>query len=161
MKLHRRSVADGTVWPYLVVVSTPSLAFSACVVEAHEPVGIQAFGAELAVERFDKGVVGRFAWPAKVERDAFHVRPEIQFLADKLRAIVDADGPGITKLGCTAFESFNNIFAGIALANSVGRRQARERVDDGQRAYLRSFEELVVHKVHRPDVVRFHGRCPV
>ena len=92
MKLYRRFVADGTVWSYLVVVSTPSLAFFPCLVEAHEPVGVQALGPELAVERLDEGVVGRFAWPAEVERDAFDVRPEIEFLADELRSVVHADG---------------------------------------------------------------------
>jgi hypothetical protein len=46
----------------LVIVSTPSLAFSPRIVEVHEPVGVEAFGAELAVERFDKGIVGRRGW---------------------------------------------------------------------------------------------------
>ena len=49
-KIHRES--------RVVIVSTPSLAFSPRVVEAHEPVCVQTFGAELAVERFDEGVVG-------------------------------------------------------------------------------------------------------
>jgi hypothetical protein len=52
----------------LVVVSTPSLAFSPRVVEAHEPMRIQALGAELAIERLDEGVVGRFARPGEVKR---------------------------------------------------------------------------------------------
>jgi len=34
----------------LVVISTPSLAFLTCVVQAHEPKRVQQFGSELAVE---------------------------------------------------------------------------------------------------------------
>ena len=68
MKLHRRLVADRAVWTHLVVVSMPSLAFCPRLVEAQEPVRVQAFGPELAVERFDEGIVRRLAWPAEVER---------------------------------------------------------------------------------------------
>ena len=67
MKRRRHLVADGAVWTHLVVVSTPSLAFSPCFVEAQEPVGVQAFGAELAVQIVDVGIVHWFAGPA--ERD--------------------------------------------------------------------------------------------
>ena len=39
---------------------------------------VQAFRPELAVEQFDEGVVGRFAGPGEVERDAALIRPQIQ-----------------------------------------------------------------------------------
>jgi hypothetical protein len=42
--------ADCAVRSLLVVVSTPSLAFSPRIVEAHEPMRIQAFRSEFAVE---------------------------------------------------------------------------------------------------------------
>jgi hypothetical protein len=57
------------MWAQFVIVSTPSLAFSSRFVEAYEPVGIQAFDPELAVQGFDIGIVCRFAGPAEVERD--------------------------------------------------------------------------------------------
>ena len=66
---------------HLVVVSTPSLAFSSRLVEAEEPVGVQALRTELAVQAFDEGVVGRLAGPAEVERDTAHKGPEIEGLA--------------------------------------------------------------------------------
>lgn len=46
----RRLVADGAMWPDLVVVSTPSLHFRPGVFKAREPVRVQAFGQELAVK---------------------------------------------------------------------------------------------------------------
>ena len=47
----------------LVVVSTPILHFLTRVVKGQEPVLVQAFRAELAVEGLDIGVVGGFARP--------------------------------------------------------------------------------------------------
>src|SRR5258708_35563288 len=104
MKVHRRRVAERAMRTNLIVVSTPSLAFCSRLVEAQEPVCIQAFPPELAVEGLDEGVVGRLAWPAEVECHAFHVRPENELLADELGAIVDADRLGIAEL-CRAIHT--------------------------------------------------------
>lgn len=57
------------MWPHLVVVAAARLAFSDRVVEAHEPVLVQALHAERAVEGLDERVVGRLAMAAEVERD--------------------------------------------------------------------------------------------
>lgn len=43
--------------PFLVVVSTPILHFFACIRKGQEPVLVQAFRPEAAVEGFDEGVV--------------------------------------------------------------------------------------------------------
>ena len=51
------------MWPDFVVVSTPILHFLPCVVKAQEPMGVQTFTSELAVEGFDEAVVRRLAWP--------------------------------------------------------------------------------------------------
>jgi hypothetical protein len=42
---------------------------SARIVEAHEPMRIQMFRSEFAIERFDEGVVCGLARPGEVERD--------------------------------------------------------------------------------------------
>ena len=109
MKLYRRFVADRAVWAHLIVVSTPSLAFSTCFVEAQEPVGVQAFGSELAVERLDEGVVSRFAWPTEVERNALQIGPQVELPADELRAVVDTDRLGIAELGRAAFQRLDDM----------------------------------------------------
>ena len=62
----------------LVVVSTPSLAFSARIVEAHEPMRVQAFRSEFAIERLDEGVVSGLARSEEVERDAALISPEVE-----------------------------------------------------------------------------------
>src|SRR5262245_48570268 len=56
-QLDRGFVADCAVRSLLVVVSTSSLAFSSRIVEAHEPMRVQTFRSEFAVERLDEGVV--------------------------------------------------------------------------------------------------------
>src|SRR6516164_3348208 len=71
----RHLVADRAMRANLVLVSTPSLAFSPRLVEAEKPVSVQTFGSQLAVRAFNKCVVGRFAGPGEVERDAAHEGP--------------------------------------------------------------------------------------
>ena len=75
MKLARRFAAEGAMRTNVVIVSTPSLAFSPSLVEAQEPVGVQALCTELAVERLDEGVVGRLAGTRELERDAADESP--------------------------------------------------------------------------------------
>ena len=60
----RRIVADRAVWPNFIVVSTPSLHPSTGIFKAHEPMGVQAFRSELAVEAFNERIVRRFAGTA-------------------------------------------------------------------------------------------------
>ena len=57
MQGDRDVISDRTMRSVLVVVSTPSLQFFLRVCKAHEPVRVQAFGPELAVERLDEAVV--------------------------------------------------------------------------------------------------------
>ena len=75
------------MWPELVVVSTPILHLCPCVVKAHEPVGVQAFGAELAIKTLDVAVVGRLAWSREVEHDALVIGPEIKISRDEFAAV--------------------------------------------------------------------------
>jgi hypothetical protein len=60
---YRSFIADRAVWSDFIIVLEPIFHFSTCVVKAHEPVGVQTFGSELAIEAFNEGVVSWFAWP--------------------------------------------------------------------------------------------------
>ena len=75
------------MWLHLVIVSAPSLAFSDRVVEAHEPVPVQAFRPELAIERFDERVVGRLARSAEVEGHSTCIGPQVEVPGDDLAAL--------------------------------------------------------------------------
>src|SRR5580704_16020760 len=111
MKRRRHLIADRAVRAHLVVVSTPSLAFPACLVEAQEPVGVQALRTELAVEALDEGIIRRLARPAEVKCDAAHESPQVEFLADELRPIVEPDRLWATHLRDNSLERFHDIAA--------------------------------------------------
>src|SRR5204862_1313287 len=104
-------VADRAVRSDLVVVSTPSLAFSACLVEAEEPIGVQALSPKLAVQAFDECVVGRLAGPAEVESDAAHEGPQVELLTDEFRPIVEPNGLWTADFLPNPFERVDDIDA--------------------------------------------------
>ena len=62
----RDLVADRAVWSFLVVVSAPILQLFGASARRQEPVGVQAFRPEAAVERLDERIVGRLAGPGEV-----------------------------------------------------------------------------------------------
>ena len=50
-----------------MVMSTPSLQLFAAIGKCQEPVRVQTFGTQLAVERLDEAVVRGFSWPREVK----------------------------------------------------------------------------------------------
>ena len=66
MQQNRGYLSDSAVGSVLVVVPAPILQLLPGVFKAHEPMGVQAFRPQIAVERFDKGIVGRLSGPAEV-----------------------------------------------------------------------------------------------
>jgi len=75
---NRRLLPDRPVGALLVVVLAPILQFFPGVCKAQEPVGVQAFNSEAAIEGFDEGVVGGLARPREVERYTALIDPKIQ-----------------------------------------------------------------------------------
>ncbi len=63
---------------FLIVVLTPILQLFLSICKAQEPMCVQTFGPEAAVECFDEGVVGGFAGPGKVQRNPTLISPQIQ-----------------------------------------------------------------------------------
>jgi hypothetical protein len=103
MQQNRRYLSDSAVESVLVVVPPPILQLLPGVFKAHEPVGVQAFRPQLAVERFDEGIVGRLSGPTEVQRDAMGVRPKVQITRDELRSLIDADRTRIARLRADPF----------------------------------------------------------
>ena len=83
----------------LVVVAAPILQLFPGVGKAHEPVGVQTLCSQLAIERFNEGIIGRLSRPAEVQSDAVGVCPEVQIARDKLRSLIDADRAGRANVG--------------------------------------------------------------
>jgi len=57
------------------------------IVQGREPVLVDAFDPNLAVEGFEKGVVRRFSRSGKVQCYAFAPGPQVKVLGDELGAI--------------------------------------------------------------------------
>lgn len=78
------------MWPDFVKSLPPLLHFLPGVVKGQEPMRVQAFVTELAVEGFDEAVVGRLARPREIQHNALLVSPDIEIAGDKFRSLVNA-----------------------------------------------------------------------
>ncbi len=122
---------------------------------------VQAFRPEPAVERLDEGIVGRLARSGEVERDALLVRPQVQIPRHELRALIHPDGLGIADLPADPLQGGNHVFAAVTEARVQCRHVTGEGVEHGQHPDLLAGGQLVMHEVHRPDVVGPHGHLAV
>lgn len=149
------------MWPDLIVVSTPILHFLPCVVKAQEPVRVQAFASELAVEGFDEAVVGRLAWPGEVQRDIALVGPQVEIARHKLGALIDTDRRRESHFIANPFQYLHDIDAAKGESWLQRRREAGERIDNCEHAKLAPGCQLVMNKVHGPCLVRPRGLLAV
>jgi hypothetical protein len=69
-----------------------------------------------------------------------HERPQIEFLADELRSIVEPDRAWIADFDSRAIECCDNITAALALPHFDRRRQPGEGVDHHQSPDLTTVE---------------------
>ncbi|KQY45721.1 hypothetical protein ASD32_10955 [Rhizobium sp. Root483D2] len=122
MYRNRDVMSDCRVRTIPIVVSTPSLQLFAQVRKGQEPVRVQAFGPQLAVERFNEAIVGRFAWPRDVKCDLVDIGPKVQIAGDKLAAIIDTDRVAIAGLLTDTVQRLNDILAAIGNSAPVTGR---------------------------------------
>lgn len=83
---------------HLVIVPTPSLAFSDRVVEATEQVSVQALRSELVVQGVDERIFRRLAWSAEVQHDTADISSQVQVAGDGYTALVSAERHRIAHL---------------------------------------------------------------
>ena len=114
MQQDRGLVADGPVWPILVVVFDPSLHLFGRIRKGQEPVRVQALAAQASVERLYEGVVGRLPWPREVERDALGIGPQVEIAADELGALIDPDRLRIAQFRADPFQRGDQVLSPIA-----------------------------------------------
>ena len=126
----RDLVAGRAVQPFFVVVSSPSLQLFGRVRKRKDPVLVQAFGSEAAMERFEKRIVGRFPWPREVVHDAPLIGPEIHVALDKLADLIDPDRLGMAGRSEHPVERRDHIFAAVTVAHTEHFNVVRESVDD-------------------------------
>ena len=120
---------DRTVATFFVVVSTPILAFSPGVVEAHEPVSIQTLGAELAIEALDEAILHRFARRDVVPFDVVLLLPSHDGVRGELGAVIaDQHARVATEFG-DAIELAHDPQAGERSVRHQAEAFSREVID--------------------------------
>ena len=102
-----------------------------------------------------------FAGREKSRVAPFAVGPEVEVARHEFGAVIDLHGLRTTDLGAHIFQDLDDIFATVAEAGLQGRTETRVGVDDHQNAQLLPRSELIMDKVHRPDIVRPEGFCPI
>ncbi len=136
--------------------------------------GVEAFSAELPVERLDEGIVRglspfrglqanhcRAMGSGEVECDAALIGPQVKVAADELGTLVNAYA-GRKAMGRTdRLQHLDDVGVAEVEANVEPRREPAEGVDDGQNPQLAAGGELVMDKVHSPDLIRSRRRTAI
>jgi hypothetical protein len=100
------------VWPLLVAVPPPLLHPLLGIRHRQEPVLVQAFLPEPAVERLHDGVVRRLAGPDEVQHDPVPVRPLVEHPRRELRPAVHPQARGHASLPDHALEDLDHVISG-------------------------------------------------
>ncbi len=114
MQLNQDIFSGSAVGSSLVVVPAQILHFWPCVVKVREPARVQAFAAELAVERFDEGIVCQLSKSREVEGEAVGIGPEIEVAGGELAALIDTNRLWMANLSTDAFKRPVNVFRSVA-----------------------------------------------
>ena len=110
-KLSRRYPSDRSVWSHLVVVLAPDGDDLAGLRQGFEPVLVEAFIPELAVEAFNVGVLG---WLARLNQDVLDascLHPCHEGPACELRSVVGPDGLWIAPEACSSLKDSGDVRA--------------------------------------------------
>jgi hypothetical protein len=100
---------------FFVVIPPPCFNLVPGIIQAEEPVLIEAFLPEPAVKGLDIGVVRRLPGPGEVQRDMVPVSPEIDVLGDELWAI-NPNRSGSPMMLHDPLQDFNHLAAANPLA---------------------------------------------
>lgn len=145
-----------------IQVSTPILQLFAGIGKRHEPVRVQAFRPELAVERFYEAIVRRLAslslfsckqlpgsGAREIQCHAVRIGPKIHISGDELAAIIDPVRLRIADLSAHAFKRLDHILATVREPWVSRRAITRMRIDYRQDAQFPTGCQLIMNEVHR------------
>ena len=142
---------------HVVVVLAPRFDPSSGILDVEEPMLVQTFRTEPAVESFAVGILRWFPGSREVEDSAVGVGPEIHLLRCELAAIVQSDPLWTAELGKCGCESIDGIGSLGLTSDPDPWAHTAKAIDYGQDPDAAAVEQLVVHPIHRPAVVRGRG----
>lgn len=102
-----------------MVVLPPRFDDPASVTEPQEPVLVEAFVAEAAIEALADRVLDRLAGIDKAQFDAVLIRPLVQRLAGQFGAVIEHDLGGHPALGGDAGQDLHHAFPGRLVSTSI------------------------------------------
>ncbi len=149
---------DAAVRSGFVVVTAPACDFASRIGQTREPVLVETFVPEAAVEALNVGILRRTAWLNQHVFDLVHLCPCQKGSGRKLGAVVGSDGPWVAaelrrlvKQTCDVARTHAKVHRDLhALATEIiDHRQAFDPSPCGQ---------TVAHEIHAPGLIDRLGR---
>ena len=137
----------------MIVVLAPGLHDPARIGQAQEPVLVEAFVPEAAVEALAVRVLDRLAGVDEVQGDRVLVRPLVQRAADQLRPVVQHELRRRLPLGREPVRTRTTRAARQARVDLEGQRFPGEDVDDAEQPDLCARRPGRPQEVERPLLV--------
>ena len=136
------------MWPEVVVIETPPIDGFPGVVEAREPMEIQAFISEFPVEAFDETVFDRFARAYEHQFDAVVVGPLVEHAARELGPVVYDDSTRQWPRKSDLIEYATDPDPGQGSVDLDGEAFASCVIDDVERPQPSAIAQHIAHEVH-------------
>ena len=140
--------------PFALVVDAPRLDRALRVVEADQPVLVQAFVAACAVEALDERILRRLPRIDEIQHHPVRVRPGIERRAGELGPVVADDRARIPAYLRDAIEHARHPLARQREVHLDHRALTRAIVHERERPKHPPIAERVAHKIHAPPLVR-------
>lgn len=157
----RRPIAQGAVWSDGIIIVSVFFKLFPGLLQGKEDLGIQQLIPKPSIERFNIAVLGWFAWTDEVQMDAMSICPGVQYLAGKLRPIINGDGlrQRLTFEDCR-LKGFDYLAGTNRMIGKKNRTRSVKVFDYGQNPESLPIGQLVCHKVHGPAQRRgfCHGK---
>ena len=152
--LGRRLVIERAMRSPLVVVPPPAGDDGPRRRQIFEPVVVQAFVSEPAVEALDVGVLRRLPGRDQLQLDTMSVGPLVEGSPGELRPLIGPNRARTTSEDDGLIEHTGHVLARDAVVDDDVDGLLGEVVDDRQAFQTSTVVESVHHEVHRPDLIR-------
>jgi len=152
LKLSGSQPSQRAVRPALVIIDPPRIDDRSDVIDIYEPVFVQAFVSELAVEALHETIIDRLAGADELQPDSVLIRPSIHGVADELGAVIDHD---VFRQTMNSRYSRQNLDNPLTTDRGVGLNPEtlfRIGVNDRQQSEPSPGMQSIMQKVHRPQL---------
>jgi len=136
------------------VVPPPSLDLAPSVFQRQEPIYIQTFISQATVERFYLRVVRWLSGPAEIQLHTVSIRPWIQHLRNKLRAVVYSNRLWCLSCHCDPSQNSRHLSSADPWIHFDRQTFPRVVIHDRQGPQSPPVIQSIAYKIHRPTFIR-------